>query len=158
MVLLELLNASGLRIFEVLSLKLSQLVGKKLVGVRCKNNKVRDVLIRQEVADMVYEYIKNHRIGSGDLIFLNRYGEGPLSRNSVARAFNKIAALAGATLRDSEKPRLRPHLLRHKHCYDAREAKDAVFAAKRLGHSSLAYIERYSGLDDFQEEKILEEM
>jgi site-specific recombinase XerD len=157
LVLLELLNASGLRIFEILGLKLNQLAGKKLVGVRCKNGRVRDVLIRQEAADLIREYIKDYRTGSSDLIFLNRYG-GPLSRNSVARAFNKIAAVAGATLADGEKPRLRPHLLRHLHAYKAREAKDAVFAAKRLGHSSLAYIERYAGLDDIQEEKILEDM
>lgn len=146
-----------MRIFEVLGLKLNQIQGRKLVGVRCKNQKVRDVLIRKDAAELLHEYLRSYRTPGSDYLFTNRYGSS-LSRNGVARAFTNIANIAGANQSTEERPPLRPHLLRHRHAFKAREAKDPVFAAKRLGHSSLQYIERYSALDEDQEEKILEEM
>ena len=153
--LLECLNSSGLRIHEVLGLKLHQIQGKRLVGVRCKGGRIRDVLIKKEAADLIYEYVRNHRTGGSDFLFSNRYGHR-LSRNGVAKALDKIAGYASATL--SEPLNVTPHRFRHRHAFKCREAKDPVFAARRLGHSSLKYIERYATLSQENEERLIEEI
>lgn len=154
-VLIELLNASGLRISEVLSLRVDQLQGKKLVGVRCKGGKIRDVLIRHEVADFVRDLIQRRNAGVDDLIFTNRYGER-LSRTGVAKALNKIAGVASASLPLPIK--VSPHRFRHRHAYACRQKKDLLFAAKRLGHSNLKYLERYTTLGEKEEAAILDDL
>ena len=154
--IVELLNSSGLRISEVLDLRVSQLVGKKLVNVRCKGGKYRDVLITKHAAEMVHDYIQSHRISTEPWLFVNRYG-GCLSSKGAGDGLAKIAAYANATLPESEKIHLHAHRLRHRHGYQARKLKDPVFAAKRLGHASLKYVERYAGLDEAEEEALIEQ-
>ena len=130
--------------------------GKKFLNVRCKGQKIRTVLLTKEAADTVRNCVEHHRVAGSTFLFSNRYG-GSLSRNGVANAFNKIAA-CNANLFGDEKIELRPHLLRHRHCYQARAKGGDVFAAKRLGHSSLKHLERYSMLTDAEETAILEQM
>ncbi len=154
-IMLATLDASGLRISELLNLKLEQLQGKKLTGVHCKGGHVRDVLIRQDVADIIRGYVDRHRVPGSSFLFTNRYGES-ISRNGIAKAFDKIASYANASLADDQRINLTPHLLRHRHAFKCREAKDPVFAAKRLGHRSLTYIERYSKLNDIEEGDVIE--
>lgn len=155
--ILAALNASGLRIGELLGLKLQQLVGKKLVNVFCKGSKVRSILITQETAALLVEYVRDHRVNGSEYLFTNRYG-GQLSRNGIAGAFHRIAAHASVNLPEDEQIELRPHLLRHRHAYKARSAHGDVYAAKRLGHASLKHLERYSMLTDAEEEELLERM
>lgn len=155
--IMEALNASGLRISELLSLKLNQFVGRKFVNVICKGGRVRDVLITIETARLIDDYVANHRLSDSDYLFTNRYGQ-KISRNGVANALRRIAGYASLTLPPSEQIELRPHLLRHRHGFKAREAKDDTFAVKRLGHSSSRYVERYTGLDDAEESALIEKM
>ncbi len=156
-VMLATLDASGLRVSELLNLKSDQLQGKKLVNVRCKGGHVRDVLIRQDVAEMIREYVEQQRVAGSSFLFTNRYG-GQISRNGVANAFDKIAGYANASLPIDQHINLTPHLLRHRHGFKCREAKDPVFAAKRLGHRSLTYVERYSKMNDGEESVVLEKV
>jgi integrase len=73
----------------------------------------------------------------------------------LADALHRIGAHASV---NGEALELRPHLLRHRHAYKARSAHGDVFAAKRLGHSSLKHLERYSQLSDDEEQTLLERM
>lgn len=157
-VILWALNGSGLRIEEFLGLRLQQFAHRKFLNVHGKGGRVRDVLLPIDVARMISEYIQHHRVPGSDWLATNRYGQR-LSRNSVAEAFNRIAGYANLTLPEGEQIVLRPHLLRHRHAFKARSAKDDTFAIKRLGHAPGGrYIERYTALDDEEESKLLEKM
>jgi len=152
-----LLNNSGLRIHEILSLRLWQLQekGKKLVQIKCKGSKVRDVRISKECVEILFEYISSYRISQTDFLFVNRYGQN-LSRNGIAKALNKIASVASVSL--PEKIKVTPHRFRHRHGYNARKLKGDVFAASRLGHSTLNYVGRYATLSSEEETDLVEKL
>lgn len=155
--ILAALNASGLRISELLGLRLHQFVGKRFLNVMCKGGKIRSVLITQEAADVIRSYVEFYRVADSDFLFTNRYGQR-LSRNGIADAFDKIAAHTNVNLSPNDHIELRPHLLRHRHAYKARSAHGDVFAAKRLGHSSLKHLERYSMLTEIEESELLAQL
>lgn len=155
-VMLVALNGTALRITELLSLKLSQFYGKKFVGVFCKGGKVRTVTFKQEVADLVAAYIEEHRTHGSDYIFTSKSGCG-LDRVSAWKALKKIARMTSASF-GNEPVELSPHRLRHRHAYQCRLAKDPVFAASRLGHSSLAYIQRYSQETAEEQQDLIEKI
>lgn len=157
LVILETLNASGLRISELLSIKLSQLKGKKFHNVLCKGNKIRSVSIKAETCDLIEDYIEHYRINGSDYLFTSKNGQH-LDRITVWKALKKIAQVASATLSPEERMTLHPHMLRHRHGFKAREAKDAVFAATRLGHSSLNFVQRYSQEIHEEERELIEQM
>ena len=152
---LAALNTSGLRISELLGLKIDQFVGRKLVNVLCKGGKVRTILIAKDAAEIISAYIGSYRINGSEYLFTNRFGQ-QLSRNGIADALHKIAAHASANLPSDEVIELSPHLLRHRHAFKARSVHGDVWAAKRLGHSSLKHLERYSMMTDEEEESLLE--
>jgi len=97
------------------------------------------------------------RAGASPWLFVNRYG-GRLSTKGGGEALAKIADYANATLAEADRVKVTPHRLRHRHGYQCRQLKDAVFAAKRLGHSSLKFVERYATTDDAEEESIVEKL
>jgi site-specific recombinase XerD len=155
MVMLEALNGSGIRISELLSLELQQFQGKKFHQLRCKGNKIRSVSIKSEICDLINEYINHHRASGSNYLFTSKEGQH-LDRVSAWRALKKIARYASASLPPEEKLELHPHMLRHRHGFKCREIKDPVFAAARLGHSSLNYIHRYSQETHAEELELLE--
>lgn len=153
MVLLEALNASGLRISEILSLELHQFSGKKFNNIRCKGGKIRSLSIKTEVCELIVEYIKYHRTKGSNFVFTSKTGK-PLDRVSAWKALGKIARVASANLTPEDTINLHPHMLRHRHGFKCREAKDPVFAATRLGHASLNFVQRYSQ-ETLEEERAL---
>jgi site-specific recombinase XerD len=159
-VILLALESSGLRVSELLGLKITQfdIGGRKFRNVRCKGGKIRDARIKSEVADLVTEYIQNHRLGGSEFLFTNRYG-GALSRNGICKAFDKIVGVMNAFVPASESiDKLNPHRLRHRAGYKARAIKDVVWAQKKLGHSSLRYVEKYATLSEEEEAALTEQM
>lgn len=157
--IMVLLYNSGLRINEILNLKVIQVqsVGKKLVHVYCKGNKVRDVKISKECIELIEEYISNYRIGGSEYLFTNRYGE-KISRNGFAEALHLIAKTASVNLPDGEEFFVTPHRFRHSVGYRARELKGDVWAAERLGHASLNFVGRYGTISDIDDEKLVDEL
>ncbi len=139
--MMNLLNNSGLRIHEILGLKLWQFQnnGKKLIQVHCKGRKIRDVRISKECCELIGQYIDEYRTSGGEYLFTNRYGNH-LSRNGIAKAIHQIAGVANVRLTSQEQIHITPHKFRHRHAYNVRLLKGDSFAAQRLGHSSLAYI------------------
>ena len=115
------------------------------------------VKISKETAVSVKEYLENHRTSGSNFLFTNRYGSR-LSRNGIAKALDKVAGIASVSLADDEKIKITPHKFRHSVGYRARQLKGDVWAAKRLGHSSLNYIGRYATLDDGEEEELIEKL
>ncbi|MGK5085481.1 tyrosine-type recombinase/integrase [Bdellovibrionota bacterium FG-1] len=115
------------------------------------------MLITTEAAELVRDYVDHHRTAGSDFLFSNRYGQH-LSRNGIAEALHRLASHASVNLPAGDKIELRPHLLRHRHAYKARSVHGDVFAAKRLGHSSLRHLERYAGLSEQEERDLIERM
>ena len=147
--ILELLLNTGIRATEVSILKLEQLQGKKLVNVKCKGNKFRNILIKKSVVDILKEYISGPRVSGTDFIFSSYSGQ-PLTRRTVHRIIQSIGEAA--------KIKSWPHLLRHVHAKRCRDKHGDCFTAKRLGHSSTRYIERYAGHTEAEESKMIEEL
>lgn len=157
MVIMESLNASGLRISELLSIELSQFHSKKFHNVRCKGGKVRSVSLKTETCELIEEYITHYRVKGGNRLFTSKNGQ-QLDRITVWKAFKKIADFASIGLPPEEKINLHPHRLRHRHGYQSRKAKDAVFTAARLGHSSLNFVQRYSQETAEEERDLIEQI
>ncbi len=154
------LEASGLRIEELLSLRLDQLVGNRLINVAAKGRKIRAaVTIKRGVSEMMRDYINNWRIDGSDYLFTNRYG-GRLSRNGVAQALNRIALVAGSAFSEGEKIKIHPHKFRHTHAkrlYDA--THDPLLVARRLGHGSgTKYVGRYATTSDQEIDDVLDQI
>lgn len=156
----QVLLKSGLRIEEILRLKLIQFVDNKFINVIAKGAKIRTaVTINKETADLVRDYIDNYRTDRSEYLFTNRYGN-KLSRNGLGKALNKVCSLASATFCEpDEKIKIHPHLFRHTHAKKFYEkTKDPVLTAKRLGHSSLQYVSRYATPSNEAIDKIIDEL
>ncbi|QDK37196.1 tyrosine-type recombinase/integrase [Bdellovibrio sp. NC01] len=157
MVILETLNSSGLRISELLSIKLGQLKGKRFHNVKCKGGKVRSISIKSGTCELIGTYVSSHRTEGSEYLFTSKNGL-QLDRVTVWKSLKKIAQAASANLQPHEKMTLHPHMLRHRHGFKSREAKDAVFAAARLGHCSLNFVHRYTQETTEEEQIILEKI
>jgi integrase/recombinase XerD len=159
-VIMQTLLKSGLRIEELLRLKLHQFVENRFVNVLAKGNRIRtSVPINKETADMIRNYVRNVRTDGSDYLYTNRYGH-KLSRNGLSNALKKICSLASATFCEpNQKIDLHPHLFRHTHGKRTYiKTKDPVLTAKRLGHSSLQYVTRYATSSENEIEEILEDI
>lgn len=152
------LEASGLRIEELLSLRMDQLVGNRLINVASKGRKIRaTVAIKREVCDLIRDYVNKSRVSGSDYLFTNRYGER-LSRNGVAQALNRIALVASSAFSEAQRIKIHPHKFRHTHAkrlYDA--TRDPLLVARRLGHGSgTKYISRYATTTDQEIESLID--
>jgi site-specific recombinase XerD len=157
LVLLETLNASGLRITELLSTTCENYFNRKFHDIRCKGGKIRSLSIKTEVCTLINEYIEHHRTKGSNFLFTSKSGER-LDRVSAWKALKRIARFASANLPSEESLDLTCHSLRHRHGFKCREAKDPVWAATRLGHSSLNYVQRYSQETPQEERELLEKI
>ena len=156
--MLETLYACGLRVSELVNLKLSNLFPEvgflKVVG---KNDKERIVPIGEEALQQIDYYVKNQRnhlpkINKEDenIVFLNRRGKR-LSRVMVFMIVKEAAKLAGITKKVS------PHTFRHSFATHLVEGgADLKAVQDMLGHESITTTEIYTHLDtDFLKETII---
>ncbi|MEA2077642.1 MAG: site-specific tyrosine recombinase XerD [Candidatus Marinimicrobia bacterium] len=146
--MLELLYGSGLRISELLSLRLPALMlDEGWVRVFGKGNKERIVPFGDEAQMWLRSYIKNVRpmlattIQAEDVIFLNMRGS-PLSRMGVWKIIQKYADLAMIEKAVS------PHVFRHSFATHLLEGgADLRAVQEMLGHSDIATTQIYTHLD-----------
>lgn len=147
--IIEVLYACGLRVTEVLNLKLSNLyfdIG--FVKVFGKNSKERIVPIGESAIQYVNLYVDHVRSLMGnidpqfdDFVFLNRRGRS-LSRVSVFTMIKDLAAEAGLTKNIS------PHTFRHSFATHLVEGgADLRAVQEMLGHESITTTEIYTHLD-----------
>lgn len=146
--ILETMYASGLRVSEVIGLKISHIYEEEgFIRVIGKGNKERLVPIGREALKHIRIYrdeIRNHiEIASGhsDTLFLNRRGAG-LSRVSVFNLVKDTAKKAGITKNIS------PHTFRHSFASHLVEnGADLRAVQEMLGHESITTTEIYTHLD-----------
>ena len=155
--LLETLYACGLRVSELINLRISNFYHDEgYVRVIGKNNKERIVPIGEEAIQQNLYYIENQRChldiqkGHEDTLYLNRRGKG-LSRVMVFYIIKKAAEMAGI------KKKVSPHTFRHSFATHLVEGGADLRAVQdMLGHESILTTEIYTHLDtNFLKETLL---
>lgn len=147
--MVETLYACGLRVSELVNLKLTNLffdIGfVKVVG---KNNKERIVPIGESAIKYVRQYLEhirsrqeNIRPGQENFVFLNRNGR-QLSRVMVFLIIKELAEKAGV------RKNISPHTFRHSFATHLVEGgADLKAVQDMLGHESITTTEIYTHLD-----------
>lgn len=142
--ILELLYSTGLRISELVSLKLENIVlDEALVKVMGKGSKERIVPLNDVALDYLEKYIKEVRprmlkgVTTDDL-FLNNHGKG-LTRQAVFKVIKKRAEEIHL------KKSISPHTLRHSFAtHLLQNGADIRFIQELLGHAELGTTEIYT--------------
>lgn len=140
-VILALLYSSGLRISELVSLKVNDVdPDDRTIRIRGKGEKDRIVLFDEVTKNLMKDYI-NLIAKDGDYLFLNRFGK-PITPRYVQMMIKKYAALAGI------KKKVTPHILRHSFAtHLLKNGVDIRAIQQLLGHSNLSTTQIYTSVD-----------
>lgn len=146
--IIETLYSCGLRVSEIINLKISELYFKEgFIRVEGKGSKQRFVPISQIAIDKINYYLNEIRVQwkikkeAEDIVFLNRRG-AQLTRAMVFTIIKQLAALAGINKTVS------PHTLRHSFATHLLEnGADLRSIQAMLGHESITTTEIYMHLD-----------
>lgn len=146
--MLEVLYSCGLRVSELVNLKISGLyVDDGFIRVIGKGNKERLVPIGSEALIWISHYkeeTRNHlaiKTGHEDYLFLNRRG-AQLSRMMVFNIIRDLVVTLGI------KKQISPHSFRHSFATHLVEAgADLRAVQEMLGHASITTTEIYTHLD-----------
>lgn len=142
--MLETLYATGLRVSELINLKIDD-VNLKMGFVRCvgKGNKERIVPIGEIAIQLINAYIASARaeftkLERSEYLFLNYKGK-PMTRGMFHTIVKKYALLAGI-----DRP-ISPHMLRHSFATHMLErGADLRSLQEMLGHAGIATTELYT--------------
>lgn len=147
--MIELVYASGLRVSELVSLKLIDLhLTNKMISTKGKGSKERLVPINDYASKILKTYITESRpklvVPSKDegYVFLNNHG-GPLSRQSFFLLLKEQCQKVGITKDVS------PHTLRHSFATHLLEAgTDLRLIQEMLGHEDISTTQIYTHLSN----------
>ncbi len=136
--MLELLYATGMRVSELCSLKISD-VSDGFVKVRGKGNKERLIPVGQKAMVAIDAYLMQWRPeGPLEALFLTSRGR-PMDRGTVWRQMKSYALMAG--LQGS----ISPHVLRHSFATHLLErGADLRLIQAMLGHEDIRTTDRYT--------------
>lgn len=146
--ILETLYSCGLRVSELVNLKISDLIFEEgFIKVTGKGNKERLVPVGSVARCEITHYLSDVRPhvqvkkGQEDILFLNRRG-ARLSREMIFIIIKELAILAGI------KKKISPHTFRHSFATDLVEGgADLRAVQEMLGHESITTTEIYTHLD-----------
>ncbi|MDR2867781.1 MAG: tyrosine recombinase [Acholeplasmatales bacterium] len=142
--LIELIYGSGLRVSELLSIKLEQIhSSKREIIIKGKGSKERVVPISEAAHISIMNYLEGSRskLQKNKIrkeLFLNRFGD-KLTRQGFFGILDKLAKAAGITTKIS------PHTLRHSFATHLLEAGlDLRSLQLLLGHSDIGTTQIYT--------------
>jgi integrase/recombinase XerD len=146
--IIEVMYSCGLRVSEVVNLKMSELyLADGFIRVIGKGSKQRLIPIGNEAIKHIQLYTSfvrntiNIKTGNEDILFLNKRGS-LLSRVMIFYIIKNTAALAGITKNIS------PHTFRHSFATHLIEGgADLRAVQEMLGHESITTTEIYTHLD-----------
>ena len=146
--IIELLYSCGLRVSELVELKISDLFFKEsLIKVTGKGNKERFVPISKQAQKYILCYLTELRNiskikpGFEDTVFLNERGS-KLSRIMIFIIIKKLKNISGI------KKKIGPHTLRHSFAtHLIQNGADLITIQKMMGHESITTTERYLHVD-----------
>lgn len=142
--ILEILYGCGLRVSEVVNLKISHLFFEnEVIRVLGKGDKERFVPFMGVTAESVRKYIDiRPEAMDDDVLFVNRFGN-PLSRQSIFKMIKAQASLAGVASKF-----ISPHTFRHSFATHLVEnGADLRMVQEMLGHESISTTEIYTHVD-----------
>ena len=155
--ILLVLFTSGLRVSELCNLEIKDIdFNERTIKVRGKGSKDRIVILNEEVAPHLKEYISNFRndilYNSKDLenrhVFLNKNGT-TLTRVGVRKILDKIVADSGDTFHIS------PHMLRHSFATTLlNNGMDLRSVQELLGHENLSTTQIYTHVSYEEMQKV----
>jgi len=142
--IIETLYSCGLRVSELISLKISDLYfNESVIKVTGKGNKERFVPISKSAINYIDNYLNKKRNfqkinkGSEDTLFLNERGSG-LSRVMIYIILDNLKIIADI------KKKIGPHTLRHSFATHLLEnGADLITIQNMLGHENIVTTERY---------------
>ena len=146
--IIETLYGCGLRVSELVGLRLSQLyLEERYVIIQGKGNKQRLVPISPVAIEQIELYLEQTRSrqvaqrGSEDILFLNRRG-AMLTRQMIFHIVKQLCELAGV------RKVISPHTLRHSFATHLLEGGANLRAIQQmLGHESITTTEIYVHID-----------
>ena len=156
--ILELLYSSGLRVSELINLKISDLFfDEEVIRVLGKGSKQRIVPIGLSAKNWIKKYLLESRpffekkTKSGNIIFLNRRG-GKLSRMTIWKIVQKNVKSAKI------EKEVHPHTFRHSFATHLLEGgADLRAVQEMLGHSDISTTQIYTHIDqDYIKQEYLE--
>src|SRR5262249_9125977 len=142
LMLLQTTYACGLRLGEVLRLKVTDIdAARRAVHVRCaKGRKDRLVPLSQALLALLRAHWQRYR--PRGWLFPVRHQGKPLNKGSVQRLFRRLVLACGITKKASM------HTLRHSYATHLLEAGCNLAALQKLlGHSQLSTTVRYTHLE-----------
>lgn len=147
--ILEVMYACGLRVSEVISLKISNIYfNDEFIRVFGKGNKERLVPISHSTIKTLRLYLEGERLHQDinskhtDTVFINRRGTG-LSRQMIFLMIKGLAEKAGI------KKNIGPHTIRHSFATHLLEGGADLRAVQQmLGHSNISTTEIYTHISD----------
>lgn len=157
LVMIETMYSCGLRVSELVSLKISDLhFSEGFISVIGKGDKQRLVPVSNHAMRLINDYRQKHRVhidvkkNNEDFLFLNKRGT-PISRQMVFYIIKDLAAKAGI------RKKLSPHTLRHSFATHLVEGgADLRAIQEMLGHESITTTEIYTHLSrEYLREAIL---
>lgn len=146
--IIEILYGCGLRVSELVNLKISQLFfNEEIITVTGKGNKQRLIPIGKEAKKSILLYLQHNRVkivpkkGNEDILFLNRNG-GKLSRQMVFVIVKNLVEKAGIHKKVS------PHTFRHSFAtHLVQNGADLKAVQDLLGHASIITTEIYTHIN-----------
>jgi integrase/recombinase XerD len=146
--ILELLYSCGIRVSELISLKISDLFfDEEMIRVIGKGNKQRLIPIGGNAMKEIRSYLQYNRTQihpdkkAVDILFLNRRGKA-LSRVMIFTIIRQLAEKAGV------QKKIGPHTFRHSFAtHLVQGGADLRSVQAMLGHESIATTEVYTHLD-----------
>lgn len=142
--MLELMYSSGLRISELINLKLSNInFPEKILKVTGKGSKERIVPIGDFAMEYLLLYMNRvrniSRFKNSNYLFINTKTGKPYSRQSFFKKIKYYAMKAGITKKVS------PHTLRHSFATHLLEnGADLIMVQKMLGHTNIETTQIYT--------------
>ena len=150
--MIEVMYSTGLRVSELISLKIKQVnTSERIITVIGKGKKQRSIPIRESSLNYLLMYINNFRnklkfIEDKQYVFLNSKGK-KLTRQSFFVSLRKYAKIAGI------EKEIHPHSLRHSFATHLLEnGADLRAVQELLGHTNIETTQVYTHLTN---EKII---
>ena len=150
--ILATLYGTGLRVSELVSLKISEIkLWENQFSVVWKWSKLRSIFLTKDAKKKISNYI-SARTDNSEYLFVsfswNSYGN-PLSRNTVEDLVKKYAQLVWI------QQKVTPHTLRHSFATSLlRKGADIRSVQALIGHSSIQTTQIYTHVDDKYLQKV----
>ena len=146
--MLELMYATGVRVSELINLKLNDInLDNNIIKVMGKNSKERIIPLGDYASKSLYDYIKIHRDNlikknKTEYVFLNNHGQ-KITRQGFFKILKKIAK------EKNIKTEFSPHTLRHSFATHLLEyGADLRSIQEMLGHSNISTTQIYTHISN----------